>query len=76
MGTAFSEAVPNIDFLAAQAERAGLALACPFSSSDEFDAAVIRAHRAAGIYGPRRHRWMALLIGVAVIAIAVTLATL
>jgi len=36
------------------AERAGCALACTFSSSDEFEAAVIRARREAGAFGPRR----------------------
>ncbi len=75
MGTAYSEIVPSLDFLAAQAERAGSALACPFSSSDEFDAAIIRARRAAGVYGPRRHRWTALAAGVALIAIAVAIVT-
>ena len=38
------------------AERAGLALACPFSSSAEFDAALIAARRAAGVYGSRRRQ--------------------
>jgi len=42
--------------LEAWAERAGLALACPFSSSAEFDAALIAARRAAGVYGPKRGR--------------------
>ena len=42
--------------LEAYADRAGLALACAYSSSAEFDAAVIAANRAAGVYGPRRHR--------------------
>jgi hypothetical protein len=39
-------------------ERAGLAWACPFSSSDEFEAAVISSRRRAGAYGPSRgHRY-------------------
>jgi hypothetical protein len=38
------------------AERAGVALACAYSNSAEFDAALIAARRAAGVYGPRRHR--------------------
>jgi hypothetical protein len=38
------------------AERAGGALACEFANSAEFDAAIIAARRAAGVYGPRRHR--------------------
>jgi hypothetical protein len=38
------------------AERAGAALACKFANSAEFDAAIIAARRAAGVYGPGRHR--------------------
>jgi hypothetical protein len=34
------------------AERAGAALACEFANSAEFDAAIIAARRAAGVYGP------------------------
>ncbi|MGB8825880.1 MAG: hypothetical protein WCD25_21245 [Pseudolabrys sp.] len=37
------------------AERAGAALACEFANSAEFDAALIAARRAAGVYGPKRH---------------------
>ena len=56
---------PRADMLALQshAERAGSALACSFSSSAEFEAAVIRAKRAAGIYGPKRHRRQAIYAG-------------
>jgi hypothetical protein len=43
------------------AERAGTALACLFSSSDEFEAAVVRVRREQGAYRPRRRRWRALL---------------
>jgi hypothetical protein len=42
--------------LESRAEQAGAALACAFSNSAEFDAALIAARRAAGVYGPRRHR--------------------
>ena len=42
--------------LEAYAERAGAAMACAYSSSAEFDAALIAQRRAAGVYGPRRHR--------------------
>jgi len=35
---------------------AGAALACRYSNSAEFDAALIAARRAAGVYGPRRYR--------------------
>ncbi len=38
------------------AERAGTALACLFSSSDEFEAAVIKARRDAGAFAPKRTR--------------------
>ncbi len=49
---------PQGDILAleARAARAGLALACTYSNSAEFDAALIAARRAAGVYGPRRRR--------------------
>ena len=42
--------------LEAYAERAGAALACAYSSSAEFDAALIAERRAAGVYGPKRFR--------------------
>jgi hypothetical protein len=53
------------DMLALQsnAERAGSALACLFSSSAEFEAAVIRSKRQAGVYGPKRHRRQAIYAG-------------
>jgi hypothetical protein len=46
----------DIGALEAYAERAGCALACAYSSSAEFDAALIAARRAAGVYGPRHRR--------------------
>lgn len=46
-----------------QAARAGLALACAYSSSDEYEAAVIRARRDAGAYGGRpRQRQLAMVV--------------
>ncbi len=53
------------DMLALQsnAERAGCALACLFSTSAEFEAAVIRSKRQAGVYGPKRHRRQAIYAG-------------
>jgi hypothetical protein len=42
--------------LEAYAEGAGAAMACAYSSSAEFDAALIAERRAAGVYGPRRYR--------------------
>jgi len=50
--------------LRATAERAGTALACLFSCSDEFEAAVIKARREAGAFRPRRRpvRWAMLTL--------------
>lgn len=60
----------NADVLAleAYAERAGAALACVYSSSAEFDAALIAQRRAAGVYGPRRHRKQKLMTAAGVAA--------
>jgi hypothetical protein len=60
--------------LEAHAEGAGAALACVYSSSAEFDAALIAARRAAGVYGPKRQRRQLLvtLSGIG-LALAVTL---
>ena len=54
--------------LEAYAERAGAALACAYSSSAEFDAALIAERRAAGIYGPKRYRKRNLATAAAVAA--------
>ena len=53
-----SLASPHLDLMAleAYAARAGAALACAYSSSAEYDAALIAERRAAGIYGPKRRR--------------------
>ena len=59
--------------LQAQAVRAGCALACAYSSSDEFEAAVIRAKRAAGIYGPKRRRRIMFYAGAAGAAFALAI---
>jgi hypothetical protein len=53
-------------------ERAGLSWACPFSSSDEFEAAVISSRRRAGAYGPSRGRRLARYGGYAAAAVVVT----
>lgn len=42
--------------LEASAHQAGAAWACLYSSSEEFDAALIAERRAAGVYGPKRQR--------------------
>ena len=49
--------------LRAAAERAGTSLACLFSSSDEFEAAVVRVRREQGAYGPRRRSRSLMLAG-------------
>jgi hypothetical protein len=56
-------------------QNAGSALACPFSSSAEFEAATIAAKRAAGIYGPKRQRRQILLVaaGVTIAALLILL---
>ncbi len=56
--------------LRAAAERAGLALACLFSSADEYEADLIRERRAQGAYRPppwprRRLRTAAIVAGLA-----------
>jgi hypothetical protein len=53
----------DLTALRAAAERAGTALACLFSSSDEFEAAVVKVRREQGVYGPRRRRRRLLLAG-------------
>lgn len=50
--------------LEAYAQRAGAALACVYSSSAEYDAALIAERRAAGVYGPKRHRKQMLISAV------------
>lgn len=54
--------------LEAYAERAGAALACVYSSSAEFDAALIAERRAAGVYGPKRRRRQMLVAAAGVAA--------
>jgi hypothetical protein len=54
--------------LEAYAARAGAALACAYSSSAEFDAALIAERRAAGVYGPKRHRRQMLMTVAAIAA--------
>ena len=56
--------------LQGRAECAGLALGCTFASSSEFEAAVIRAKRDAGAYGPKRHRLTLACVG-AVFAVVI-----
>jgi hypothetical protein len=52
---------PDVEALA---ESAGQALACGFSSSDEYEAAVIAERRAEGRYGSRYRPPLALIYGI------------
>ena len=54
----------DIVALRAAAERAGIALACLFSTSDEFEAAVVRVRREQGAYGPLRRRRNVTRVGI------------
>ncbi|HEU5017708.1 MAG TPA: hypothetical protein VFT69_07000 [Pseudolabrys sp.] len=47
---------------------AGAAFACAYANSAEFDAALIAARRAAGIYGPKRRRKRILISAAAIAA--------
>jgi hypothetical protein len=52
-----------------------LAWACPFSSSDEFEAAVISSRRRAGAYRPLRVRRYAVYTAVLAAAAVATAST-
>jgi hypothetical protein len=60
----------DIAALRATADRAGTALACLFSSSDEFEAAVVKVRREQGAYGPRRRSRNLILAGLATAILA------
>jgi len=51
-------------------------LACEYSNSAEYDAALIAARRAAGVYGPRRHRRQVLVTAAGIAAGLVVVAFL
>jgi hypothetical protein len=59
---------PDTDLLEAHAVWAGAAMACAYSSSAEFDAALIAERRAAGVYGPRRRRKQMLMTTAGLVA--------
>jgi hypothetical protein len=54
--------------LEAYAAHAGAAMACVYSSSAEYDAALIAERRAAGVYGPRRYRRQRLVTAAGIVA--------
>lgn len=60
----------DIVALRAAAERAGTALACLFSSSDEFEAEVVRVRREQGAFRARNRSWYSLRAAVLVALIA------
>jgi hypothetical protein len=76
MSSVPDSAHPQAAALALVAERAGAALACAYSSSAEYDAALIAERRAAGIYGPKRHRKQMLVTAAAAAAVAAGLAVI
>jgi hypothetical protein len=55
----------EVSLLEQSVERARLALGCSFSSSDEFEAELIRERRAAGAYGPPPHQRRVVFAGLA-----------
>jgi hypothetical protein len=62
------------DLLALEAWAAGAAWACAYSSSAEYDAALIAARRAAGVYGPKRRRRRVLATAAGIAAALLVLA--
>ena len=58
--------------LEAAAESAGAGFACMFSTSDEYETAVIRERRAQGRYGQPRSRWPLLMFAACALMVAGT----
>ena len=58
---------PRVDSysLEAQAACAGIALACAYSTSEEYEAAVILERRKSGAYGSEFHRRHVLMLATA-----------
>jgi hypothetical protein len=57
---------------AAASARGGFA--CMFSSSDEYESALITERRAQGLYGRQRHHWPVLMfIGCALVVVGTVL---
>jgi hypothetical protein len=67
MARAFSDS--TVRLLAIDAERAGAAMACRYSSSDEYEAALIAERRAAGAYHRLRRDRLVLWSAVAAAAL-------
>jgi hypothetical protein len=62
----------DFEMLEIAAQRAGMALACPFASSEEFESATIQA-RLATIYGPKRRSRRQVLLGIALVILLISL---
>ena len=58
--------------LEANVVRAGMALACPYSTSDEYEAEILKERREAGAYdaGPPAQRVIVIMAVIAAIAVA------
>ena len=55
---AYASSDSALHLLSRDAAQAGAAMACRYSSSDEYEAALIAERRAAGAYGsPRRRKF-------------------
>ncbi len=63
----------DLGALEASATRAGLALACSYSSAAEFEAEIIRERRAAGAYGQPHDQMRVVLTVTAVASLAALL---
>jgi hypothetical protein len=68
---AIADLEADIVALRAAAERAGTALACLFSSSDEFEAAVVRLRREQGAYRAQMRRRYPFRTGVLIVLAAI-----
>jgi hypothetical protein len=66
----------DLGALEASAERARAALGCIYSSSNEFEAAAIRARQAVNLWGPRTIGTMRLVLGATMLAALAALAAL
>jgi hypothetical protein len=60
--------------LEADADCARLALACVYSSSEEYEAELIETRRRAGVYGPSHQRQVMLAVAAAAAVIGVFVA--
>jgi hypothetical protein len=68
----YGRSLPQLNTLEACAASAGVSLACPFSSSEEFEAELIRERREAGAYQTSAS-WRHLMLPLTVILTLVAL---